>query len=64
MNANLSVAAIVSKRSFKKNQLLTCCQDVLGEFFVSISLTEVGKVLKLDFFSLILEPNTPRSTKV
>lgn len=64
MNANLSVAAIVSKRSFKKNQLLTCCQDVLGEIFVSISLTEVGKVLELDFFSLILEPNTPRSTKV
>lgn len=64
MNANLSVAAIVSKWSFKKNQLLTCCQDVLGEIFVSISLTEVGKVLELDFFSLILEPNTPRSTKV
>lgn len=60
MNANLSsVAAIISKWAFKKNQLLMCCQDFLGENLVSISLTEVGKVL-----GLILEPNTPRSTRV
>lgn len=46
MNANVSsVTAIISKWAFKKNQLLMCCRDFLGEILVSVSLTEVGKVL-------------------